>query len=61
MESRQRPAAKRSANMKWKDFIAAHMAVLARVDFFSVEVMTWRGWTTYYVLFFLDLEKRRVN
>jgi putative transposase len=28
------PAAKRSTNTKWKDFIAAHMAVLAGVDFF---------------------------
>ncbi len=55
------PAPKRSANTKWKDFIAAHMAVLAGVDFFSVEVLSWRGLVTYYVLFFLDLETRRVN
>jgi hypothetical protein len=41
------PAAKGSTNMKWKDFIAADMAVLAGVDFVSVEVMTWRGLTTY--------------
>jgi hypothetical protein len=38
-----------------------HMAVLAGVDFFSVEAMTWRSLTTYYVLFFLELETRRVN
>jgi putative transposase len=37
------------------------MAVLAGVDFFSVEVMTWRGLITYDVLFFLDLDTRRVN
>jgi hypothetical protein len=29
------------------------MAVLAGVDFFTVEVLTWRGLVTYYVLFFL--------
>src|SRR5437899_3523284 len=49
------PAPKRSQNTNWKDFIAAHMAVLAGVDFFTVEVLTWRGLATYYVLFFLNL------
>ena len=37
------------------------MAVLAAVDFFTVEVLTWRGLATYYVLFFLHLETRRVS
>src|SRR6476469_4649243 len=50
------PAPKRSQNTTWKDFIAAHMAVLAGTDFFTVEVLTWRGLVTYYVLFFLHLE-----
>jgi hypothetical protein len=45
----------------WKDFISAHMAVLAGSDFFTVEVLTWRGLTTFYVLFFLNLETRRVT
>ncbi|MBC7925720.1 MAG: transposase, partial [Bryobacteraceae bacterium] len=55
------PAPKRSQSTTWKDFIAAHMAVLAGVDFFTVEVLTWRGLATYYVLFFLHLESRRVS
>ena len=55
------PAPKRRQNTTWKDFIAAHMAVLAGVDFFTVEVLTWRGLATYYVLFFLQLESRRVS
>ena len=55
------PAPKRSQNTTWKDFIASHMAVLAGVDFFTVEVLTWRGLATYYVLFFLHLETRRVS
>jgi len=33
------------------------MAVLAGVDFFTVEVLTWRGLVTYYVLFFLVWSK----
>ncbi len=55
------PAPKRSQNTTWKDFITSHMAVLAGVDFFTVEVLTWRGLATYYVLFFLHLETRRVS
>jgi hypothetical protein len=55
------PAPKRSRQTTWKNFIAAHMAVLAGTDFFTVEVLTWRGLATYYILFFLHLETRRVT
>jgi hypothetical protein len=37
------------------------MGVLAGIDFFTVEVLTWRGLKTYYVLFFLHLETRPVT
>ena len=52
------PAPKRSQNTTGKDFIATHMAVLAGTDFFTVEVLTWRGLATYYILFFIHLESR---
>jgi putative transposase len=55
------PAPKRSQNTTWKQFIASLMDVLAGTDFFTVEVLTWRGLVTYYVLFFLHLETRRVT
>jgi putative transposase len=55
------PAPKRRRQMSWTDFIRSHMAVLAGIDFFTVEVLTWRGLATYYVLFFLHLETRRVT
>src|SRR5438067_13052243 len=55
------PAPKRSQQTNWADFIRAHMAVFAGIDFFTVEVLTWRGLATYYVLFFLQLETRRVT
>src|SRR6201988_147658 len=55
------PAPKRRQQMSWADFIRSHMAVLAGIDFFTVEVLTWRGLATYYVLFFLHLETRRVT
>jgi len=55
------PAPKRSQTTTWSDFIASHLAVLAGTDFFTVEVLTWRGLATYYVLFFIHLESRRVT
>src|SRR5215212_9977608 len=55
------PAAKRSQTTTWKDFIASHTAVLSGIDFFTVEVLTWRGLATYYVLFVIQLETRRVT
>jgi len=55
------PAPKRSQTTTWKDFIATHMAVLAGTDFFTAEVLTWRGLVTYYVLFFLHLDTRRIT
>jgi transposase InsO family protein len=54
------PAPKRSQNTTWKEFIGRHMAVIAGIDFFTVEVLTWRGLVTYYILFFIHLESRRV-
>jgi putative transposase len=40
------PAPQRSRTMSWKDFLAAHMNVLAGADFFTVEVLRWRGLVT---------------
>ena len=37
------------------------LAVLAGIDFFTVEVLTWRGLATYYVLFVIQLETTRVT
>jgi hypothetical protein len=55
------PAPKRSQSTSWKDFIGVHMAVLAGTDFLTVEVLTWSGFVTYYVLFFLHLDTRRIT
>lgn len=55
------PAPKRSQITRWKDFLAAHMNVVAGCDFFTVEILHWRGLVTYYVLFFIHLESRRVT
>jgi putative transposase len=55
------PAPKRRQQTSWPVFIRSHVAVLAGIDFFTAEVLTWRGLATYYVLFFLHLETRRVT
>ena len=45
----------------WAAFIRVHLAVLAGTDFFTVEVLTLRGLVTYYVVFFMHLESRKVE
>ena len=54
------PAPRRKHTTRWRDFIRAHMNVLTGTDFFTVEVLTLKGLMTYYVLFFIHLETRRV-
>jgi putative transposase len=54
------PAPKRKQMTSWKDFIRAHLDVLAGTDFFTVEVVTLKGLITYYVLFFIHLNSRKV-
>ena len=55
------PVPERSKTTTWKEFTRRHMDVLAGTDFFTVEVLTWRGLLTYYVLFFIHLDGRRVS
>src|SRR5262249_47592979 len=45
----------------WREFIRTHMDVLWATDFFTTEVWTMRGLVTYYVLFVIHLETRRVH
>jgi transposase InsO family protein len=55
------PAPERKRTITWPEFIRAHLAVLAGTDFFTVEVLTLWGLVTYYVLFFIHLESRKVD
>jgi putative transposase len=45
----------------WRTFLRAHWGAIAGADFFTTEVWTSRGLVTYYTLFVLDLESRRVQ
>jgi putative transposase len=55
------PAPERKRTTTWSAFIRTHLALLAGTDFFTAEVLTLRGLMTYYVLFFIHLESRRVD
>jgi len=54
------PAPERSKRKTWNEFLRTHWDTMAATDFFTVEVWTWRGLVTYYVLMFMDLATRRV-
>ena len=54
-------APERQRTTTWSNFIRTHLALLAGTDFFTAEVLTLRGLVTYYVLFFIHLESRRVD
>ena len=55
------PAPERKRTTSWTAFVRTHVALLAGTDFFTAEVLTLRGLVTYYVLFFIHLESRRVR
>src|SRR5215467_13584675 len=55
------PAPERKRTTTWPAFIRIHLALLAATDFLTAEVLTPRGLVTYYVLFFIHLESRRVD
>jgi putative transposase len=45
----------------WRTFLRAHWGAIAGADFFTSEVWTPRGLVTYYTLFVIDLQSRRVH
>jgi putative transposase len=52
---------RRKAGVSWAQFLKLHWEVLAATDFFTVEVATWHGLVTYYVLVVMELATRRVH
>jgi len=55
------PAPKRKRKMPWSTFIAAHLDVLAAMDFFNIEVLTFAGIVRYHVFFAIHLKTREVQ
>jgi putative transposase len=52
---------RRKGGMGWVQFLKMHWEVLAATDFFTVEVATWHGLVTYYVLVVMKLATRQVH
>jgi putative transposase len=52
---------RRKSGMSWTQFLQTHWEVLAATDFFTVEVATWHGLVTYYVLVVMELATRRIQ
>jgi Homeodomain-like domain len=46
---------RRKGGMSWSQFLKQHWGVPAAPDFFTVEVVTWRGLVTFYILFVMEL------
>jgi putative transposase len=55
------PAPERNRQTTWKEFLKRHWDLIVAADFFTIEVWTRRGLTRFLVLFFIDLETRRVE
>jgi putative transposase len=55
------PAPQRRTKTPWKTFLAAHWDAVAAADFFTVEVLTWRGLVRYVVFFVMKLKTRTVE
>jgi transposase InsO family protein len=54
------PAERHAGADSWAWFLNIHRSIVVATDFFSVEVLTPRGLVTYFVLFFIELERRTV-
>ena len=55
------PAPDRQRTGDWSTFLKAHWDVLAAIDFTTIEVWTKGGLVTFYLLFVIELETRRVH
>jgi putative transposase len=55
------PAPDRRRQTTWAKFLKSHWDVLAAIDFTTIEVWTIGGLVTYYLLFVMELNARRVH
>jgi putative transposase len=52
---------RRKGGIGWTQLLKMHGEVLAATDCFTVEVATWHGLVTYYMLVVMELATRRVQ
>lgn len=55
------PAPERRRKTTWKEFLSRHWELIVAADFFTVEVWTRKGLQRFIVLFFIELDTRKVE
>jgi putative transposase len=55
------PAPQRAKHTTWRQFLKAHWEGLIAADFFTTEVLCWKGLVTFYTLFVIELRSRLVQ
>src|SRR6201988_765737 len=55
------PAPERTRTTTWKEFLKQHWELIVAADFFTVEVWTRKGLRRVSILFFIDLQTRKVE
>ena len=55
------PAPIRGKKSSWRRFLKAHWETLLAADFFTTEVLSWRGLMTHYTLIIVDLRSSAVH
>jgi putative transposase len=53
------PAPSRKPKLSWNDFITMYKDVITTCDFFTTDLFTATGLITFYVLFFIQIGRRK--
>lgn len=54
------PSPERCRQTSWSVFLKAHWRAPVATDFLTVEVWSWRGLVTHYILFFIEIASRKI-
>ncbi len=54
------PSPMRQRHTPWSVFLKAHWRALVATDFLTIEIWSWRGLVTHYILFVIEFATRRV-
>jgi putative transposase len=60
LENGLEPSPERIRRTPWSVFLKAHWRALVATDSLAVEVWSWRGLVTHYILFFIEVASRKV-
>jgi putative transposase len=55
------PAPLRGKSTRWRQFLQRHWETLIAADFFTTEVLSWKGLVKHYSLFVIELRSRIVQ